>query len=98
LKQRTRTTNNETIRQFQLLLKKETWEIVYKDSDTNNKFNSFLFTFLNIFEASFPIKYKSISKLRNDCITQGIKISSKCKRSLNIYIRNSNDPNTRAFT
>jgi hypothetical protein len=54
LKHRTRKINNETIMQFQLLLKNETWETVYKDSDTNNKFNSFLFTFLDIFEASFP--------------------------------------------
>jgi hypothetical protein len=58
LKQRTRMINNKTIMQLQLLLQNETWETVYKDSDTNNKFNSFLFTFLNIFEASFPIKCK----------------------------------------
>jgi hypothetical protein len=37
LKQRTRKVNNETIMQFQLLLKSETWESVYKDNDTNNK-------------------------------------------------------------
>jgi hypothetical protein len=75
LKQRTRKVNNKTIMQFQLLLKSETWESVYKDNDTNNKFNSFLYTFLNIFEASFPITYKSTGKLNNDWITQGIKIS-----------------------
>jgi hypothetical protein len=33
LKQRTRKVNNETIMQFQLLLKSETWESVYKDND-----------------------------------------------------------------
>jgi hypothetical protein len=65
--------------QFQLLLKSETWESVYKDSDTNNKFNSFFKSFLNIFEASFPIKYKSTGKIKNDWITQGIKISCKLK-------------------
>jgi hypothetical protein len=43
--------------QFQLLLRNETLEFVYKDSDTKNKFNSFLLTFLNIFEGCFPIKY-----------------------------------------
>jgi hypothetical protein len=64
---------------FQHLLKNERWETVYKDSDTNKKFNSFLFTLLNIFDASFQMKYKSIGKLRNDWITQGIKISCKCK-------------------
>jgi hypothetical protein len=58
LKKRSRKVNNETTMQFQLLLKSEIWESVYKDNDTNNKFNSFLYTFLNIFEVSFPIKYK----------------------------------------
>jgi hypothetical protein len=80
LKQRTRRVNNERIMQFQLLLKSETWESVYKDNDTNNKFDSFLYTFLNIFEASFPITYKSIGKINNDWITQGIKISCERKR------------------
>jgi hypothetical protein len=59
LKQRIRLINNETITNFQTLLKKETWESVYRDNDTNYMFNSFLCTFLNIFQASFPIKYKS---------------------------------------
>jgi hypothetical protein len=56
-----------------------------------------LYTFLNIFEASVPITYKSIGKIKNDWITQGIKIACKHKRSLHIYSRNSNDPNTRVF-
>jgi hypothetical protein len=38
--------------------------ICFKYDDTNNKFNSFLFTFLSIFEASFPIKYKSAGRPR----------------------------------
>jgi hypothetical protein len=33
--------------QLQPLLKNETWEIVYKHNDTNNKFDLFLFTLLN---------------------------------------------------
>jgi hypothetical protein len=84
LKQTTRKINTETIIQFQLLLKNETWETVYKDNDTNNKFNSFFFTVLHISEASCPIEHKSIDKLRNDLITQGIKISCKRKRCLYI--------------
>jgi triphosphoribosyl-dephospho-CoA synthetase len=72
LKQRTRTRkiNNDTIMQFQHLLKNETWESLYKDKDINNKYNSFLYTFLKIFEASFPIKYVSTGKIKNDWITQ----------------------------
>jgi hypothetical protein len=42
-------------------MKKETWESVYRDNDANYMFDSFLCTFLNIFQASFPIKYKSIN-------------------------------------
>jgi hypothetical protein len=37
-------------------------------------FNSFLSTFLNIFEASFPVNYRRTNEERNDSITQGIKI------------------------
>jgi hypothetical protein len=44
-KHRTRKINNDTIMQFQLLLKSETWESVYKDHDINNKFNSFFLYF-----------------------------------------------------
>jgi hypothetical protein len=62
LMQRTSKINNETVMQFQRLLRNETLESVYEDNDT--KFNSFPYTFLNIYEASFPIKYKNICKLR----------------------------------
>jgi hypothetical protein len=60
--------------------------IFYDDIGTNNKFNSFLSNFLNIFEARLPIKYKSIGKLKNDWITQGIKISCTCEKSLYVYL------------
>jgi hypothetical protein len=82
--------NNETVMQLQYLLKSETWEYVYKDKDTNNKLKSFLSTFLNIFEVSFTIQSKSRSKLKNDWITQGIKISCKHKRTSYVNSRNSN--------
>jgi hypothetical protein len=41
---------------------KETRESVYKDKDPNHMFNSFLYTFLNICQARFPVKYKSRKK------------------------------------
>jgi hypothetical protein len=65
-KQRTRKINNETLVQFQLILENETLESVFKGKDTNQSSNSFLHTFLHIFEAGFPIQYKSIIKIRND--------------------------------
>jgi len=40
-------------------------------------FNSFLRTFLDIFEASFPVKYTSIHSNENGWITQGICIYSR---------------------
>ena len=73
LKQRIRLIDNETIMNFQTVLKKETWESVYIATDPNHMFNSFLCTFLNIFQASFPVEYKSMED-KNDWITQGIKI------------------------
>jgi len=54
---------------LQTLLKKETWESVYIDTDPNHMYNSFLWTFLNIFQANFPGKYKCM-KDKHDWITQ----------------------------
>jgi hypothetical protein len=48
--------------QFKLQLTNETWESVDIDNNTNNNFNYFLHTFLNIFEASFPVKYKKYTQ------------------------------------
>jgi hypothetical protein len=80
LEQRTIELNNERIMQFQLQLADEIWESVCIDNDTNNKFNSILHTFLNNFEASFPVKYESIHRNKNGWITQGIKICYEHER------------------
>jgi hypothetical protein len=61
-KWRTRIINDETTAQFQHVLENETWAPVFENRDTNCKFNSFLFTFLMVFEASFPIQNKSVIK------------------------------------
>jgi hypothetical protein len=96
LKQRTREIDSEII-QFQLHLGSESWEFVCIDNDTNNKFNSFLHTVLNIFEANFPVKYKGICRNKNGSITQGIKISCEHKSRLYIHSRDSNDAVIKAF-
>jgi hypothetical protein len=57
---------------FQTLLKQDTWESVYIDTNPNRIFNSFLCTFLIIFPSSFPVKDKSMKDM-NECITQGMK-------------------------
>jgi hypothetical protein len=99
LNQRSMEINNERIMQFQLQLANETWEFVCIDDDTNIKFNSFLHTFLNIFEASFPVKYKSIHINKNGWITQGIKMSHECKRRLHVraHTKDSNGGIIKAF-
>jgi hypothetical protein len=84
LKQRTREISNERIMQFQHQLVNESWESVYIDNDTNNKFNSFLHSFLSIFEDSFQVKYKSVYRNKNGWLIQGIKISCEHKRRLYI--------------
>jgi hypothetical protein len=54
-------------------------------------FHSFLRTFLNIFQASFPVNYRKTYNEKNGWITQGIKIF-KHERSLYSFTKNSNDP------
>jgi hypothetical protein len=39
--------------QFQLQLKSETLQTVYRSNNTDSKFKLFLYTFLNIYEATF---------------------------------------------
>jgi hypothetical protein len=58
LKQRTTLINGDTLTNFQTLLKQETWESVYQSQDVNCMFDSFVSTFLNISEASFPVNIK----------------------------------------
>jgi len=58
-------------------------------------FNSFLCTFLNIFQASFPVKHKSMRD-KNDWITRGIKIHCEHKSSLYAFSKNSKDTTARA--
>jgi len=75
LKERTWLIDNETIINFQSLLKKETWEFVYIDRDPNHMLNLFLCTFLYTIPDSFQIihNYERQEKLnytRNKNILQ----------------------------
>jgi hypothetical protein len=75
---------------------KETWDCVHIDTDSYHMFNSFLCTFLNIFLASFPVKYNS-TKNESDWITQGINMSCKHKRSMYAFSKNSSDQKQQHF-
>jgi hypothetical protein len=74
---RKRLITKDTISTFQKLLSNETWDDIYNENYINDNFNTFLKTFINIFEASFPVAYLHKNK-DNGWITKGIKIS--CKR------------------
>jgi uncharacterized membrane protein YvbJ len=94
-KQRTRKVSNERIMQYQLLMKSETWKNLLTKKIIPTI--SLILFCMFFFEAIFPLKYGSIGKMKKDWITQGIKISRKCKRILCVYSRNSNDPDSRTF-
>jgi hypothetical protein len=93
---RRRLTTKDSALHFQELLSNETWDTVYLNNDTSGIFNAFLNTFLNIFEASFPITYINSVK-NNGWITKGIKISCRCKRSLCVLSRNYSDLNLKLY-
>jgi hypothetical protein len=51
---------------------------------------------LNIFQASFSVKYESL-KDKNYWITHGIKVSYKHKRTPYAFTTNSNDPKATVY-
>jgi hypothetical protein len=59
------------------------WQEVYVESDVNAKFNTFMDVFLYCHNIAFPIKTVHVrDTIKNNWITQGIKISSKNIRLL----------------
>jgi hypothetical protein len=90
LKNKNRVIDAQTIAKFQLLLKEETWDIVYDTEDVNSMFNNFHGIFLRHFEHSFPIIYKGYRPKNNEWIMNGIKISCMRKRNLYSLCRNTN--------
>ena len=93
---KTRLFTTETISYFQELLWRETWEQIYKEQDINTIFNTFLCTYLNLFEASFPENYY-IKHTDNAWVTKGIRVSCQRKRSSHLLSNNSNDPKLKAY-
>lgn len=58
----TRKINEHTINDFLLKLSYENWETVFTTDEVNEMFNSFLDTYLKIFNCSFPLKRVHITK------------------------------------
>jgi len=75
----------DNIREFQYLLEKETWHEVLLETEVNAKFMVFMNSVLHFFDIAFPLEFRHRKKpLRNGWITQGIKMSSKKMRFLNV--------------
>jgi hypothetical protein len=84
-----RKVNNFTIAEFQLQLSYENWDSVFGGNDVNLIFNSFLNTYLKIFNSSFliiKIQYVTSKNSNIPWIIQGIKISCKRKRELFFFL------------
>jgi hypothetical protein len=83
--------NNQTINDFLIKLSYETRDLTFSSDDVKTMFNSFLDTYLKIYNSSFPQKKIKISNIKSDWITIGIKKSCKRKRELYIASRSSNN-------
>ena len=83
-----------SINDFTLKLSHENWDSVFSSEDVNKAFNSFLDTYLRIFNSSFPLKRVYTTKKNNNWITLGILTSSKRKRELYLACRNSKIPDS----
>jgi hypothetical protein len=97
MKQSYRKIDKATINDFLFQLSHETWDPVIGGNDVNFTFNSFLNSFLLIFNSCFPIIYRESSKRKNfksAWITKGIKISCKRKRELYMLTKNNADIST----
>ena len=54
-KYKLRQINKDTIQNFELALENDNWKDIYKQDKINNKFGTFLNTFLKKYDNSFPI-------------------------------------------
>jgi len=54
------------------------WQEVFSETEVNAKFKVFMNSVLHSFDIAFPLQFRHKKKpLRNGCISQGIKMSSK---------------------
>jgi hypothetical protein len=81
--------NAYSINDFILKLSHENWDSVFSSDDVNGAFNSFLDSYLKVFNSSFTLKRVYTTKKNNNWITLGILTSCKCKRVLYLACRSS---------
>ena len=71
------------VQEFLYLLNQVAWQEIYVESDVNAKFSTFMDLFLHCHNNALPIKTVYVrDTIKNNWITQGIKISSKKMRLL----------------
>ena len=82
---------DDNIREFKYLLIKVTWQEVFSETELNAKFKVFMNSVLHSFDIVFPLEFRHRKKsLRNGWITQGIKMSSRKIRFLNMLKKQTN--------
>jgi hypothetical protein len=82
--------NDQSIKEFNLLLSYEIWEDVFMEDDASTSFNKFLNTYLRIFQACFTKKYTNPKTILKPWLTKGIITSCNRKRELYLMMKNSN--------
>jgi hypothetical protein len=74
-----------------MLIEKETWQGVFLETEVNAKFEVFMNSHLHLFDIALPLEFRHRKNpLRNGWITQGIKMSSKKMRLLNMLKKQPN--------
>jgi hypothetical protein len=87
----------DAIHNFLTDLSYETWDEIYLYDNINQIFNSFLNTFLRLFESSFPMQYVNRKLVYNSWMMNGIRISCKRKQCLYSLLKLSNCPATKEY-
>jgi len=88
--------NKFSISQFAVNLSYENWDNVFIGEDLDTVFNTFLNTYLRIFNSSFPLQKIYSTHNNKPWITTGIKTSCQHKRELNFISRDSNNSKLKA--
>jgi hypothetical protein len=82
---------DDNVREFKYLLKKVTWQEIFSETEVNAKFKVSMNSVLHFFDTVFPLEFRHRKKpLRKGWVTQGIKMSSKQIRFLNMLKKQPN--------
>jgi hypothetical protein len=87
-----RNINKDSIAQFQNDIYNQNWQSIYQSNDVDESYNSFLNTYLLIYESCFYKQNIRKHDNDNDWITLGIRTS--CKHKENLYILSKVNNNT----